>query len=121
MTSCSIGIPVEGMSGINEECMVPSTQNNRGQKFAPRDASSHHHVSKRPISPSRQDGLPRKTGSAIGSFEGIIAREQSSREQQNRHHPSYAQANTTGAPRPPRVYHAAPARPKANHVVSTTV
>lgn len=108
------------MSGINQECMVPSTPNNRGQKFAPRRAPFHNSASQQPTSPRRQAGLPGKTESVIGSFEGIIAREQSSRERTNRYYPSENQSNGVGASRPPRVYHAAPARPaKAVRAVST--
>jgi hypothetical protein len=94
--------------------MVPSTPNNRGQKFVPRGASFQNNASKqRPVSPGRQNGLPGKTEAVIGSFEGIIAREQSSRERSGHYHPSENnQSNSTGAPRLPRVYHAAPARPK---------
>ena len=51
---------------------------------------------------------------------GIIAREQSSRERTNRYYPSENQSNGVGASRPPRVYHAAPARPaKSVRAVST--
>ncbi len=91
--------------------MVPSTPNNRGQKFAPRRAPFQNGASKRSTSPVRQAGSPNKTESVIGSFEGIIAREQSSRERTNRYYPSEGQASGTGTVRPPRVYHAAPTRP----------
>ncbi len=92
--------------------MVPSTPNNRGSKFAPHSPSPRRDVPKSPAAPHRDiAAVPRPTP-VIGAFEGIIAREQSSRERSHREHERH---NRTGAaPKPSRVYHAAPTHPKGS-------
>ena len=95
----------------NNRVMVPSTPINRGQKFVPRNTSSRDGVSKRPFRPRQEDGRVSKPAPAIGSFEGIIAREQSSRDTQHRYGQTTDSVKRPVSSRPPRVYHAVPTRP----------
>ncbi len=98
--------------------MVPSTSNQRGAKFSSRPVSPQSHTNKQSASPQQRDGLPLiKAESAIGSFEGIIAREQSSRERHHSHEtvPTPAASPSAARGAAPRVYHAAPAPRAQKH------
>lgn len=94
--------------------MVPSTPSNRGPKFAPRGPSPRRDMPKSPIAPHRDQSAVPKPAPVIGAFEGIIAREQSSRERSRHDH---ERNQSSGASKTPRVYHAAPVHPKGQRPV----